>query len=132
MKKIKSMFDIKNNSINKLSYSDIETISKESVNTTFTKLTKLFKNSDMTEDGILDIVSITFIIEALTLSELMRDERLSDLEQEQVESLALELYLTLEKEKSEGGGYIQLCDAVNHIIDKHLSRIGKETSDAKH
>ena len=119
------MSNKKINALNKVSFVDIEKVSNEIVNPTYIKLTKLFKDSTMREDDILNLVRIIFVIEALILTDLMRDERLNDLDKDEVESLALELYLTLEKERSIGGGYMQLCDASNNILDEHLSRVEK-------
>ncbi len=130
-KNYEASLDAKTNAISELSFANIEKISNETINTTFIKLSKLFESSAMTEDGILDILNIISVVKSLILSDLMRDECLNDLDQEQAESLALELYLTLEKERCGGWGYVQLCDASNHIIERHLSEI-YDDSTARH
>lgn len=75
---------------------------------------------------IIDLVGITFVLEALILSEKIRDFRLTNLEQGQVKSLAIELYLSVEKMRNEGEGYMEMGDATNQIISKHLSAIPPE------
>jgi len=75
----------------------------------------------LTQDEILDLVGVTFVIEALILSENMRDARLTDLDQGQVENLTSELYHSLEIMRSAGEGYIEMSDSANNSIDKHLS-----------
>ena len=75
-----------------------------------------------------DVIYIAFVIEALILSENMRDERLTYLDQEDVEQLTMELYLHVDKLRGEGEGYMEMGDAANNIIDKHLSHIDAETS----
>ena len=75
----------------------------------------------MTEDRILDSVGVSFIIETLILSEKMRDKRLTDLDQDKVESLATELYHYVEIMRSDGEGYLEICNSANNIIENILS-----------
>lgn len=77
----------------------------------------VFENFKATDNGA---VAITFIIEALILSEKMRDERLTNLDQEEVENLSRELYTTLETMRSKWEGYFEMTEAVNSIIEEYL------------
>ncbi len=128
MKKNNSSVDVKMDAISNLSINDIEKAASINNDMPLVRLTRLFKGSAMTENEIMDLVGITFVLEALILSEKMRDTRLTDLEQDQVENLAMELYLHVDKLRGEGEGYWEMGDAANNIIDKHLSRIDAETS----
>lgn len=67
------------------------------------------------------LTEITFVIESLILSEKMRDPRLTNLDQDDVENLAKALYLTMEHMRSEGNGYMEMTDAANKIIDERLN-----------
>ncbi len=75
-----------------------------------------------------DVIYIAFVIEALILSDNMRDKRLTYLDQEDVEKLAMDLYLNVDKMREEGDGYMEMGDAADNIIDKHLSHIDAEAS----
>jgi hypothetical protein len=50
----------------------------------------------------------------------LRDHRLTQLSQEEVEPLAHELYLALEQRRSWGDGYYEMGDIANEIILKYL------------
>ena len=104
-----------------ISFNDIDEISKSDIRGTILRLEKLFNRNDMTKDKILDLVGTIFVIESLILNDFMRDERLSDLNEHDVEKLAFNLYLTLEKERLGGGGYYRLCDAADNIFDEYFS-----------
>ena len=127
MENIGSSLDVKIDAINELETSDIEKAANDNQSRPFTRLVKLFEDSAMTENEILDLVGITFVLEALILSEKMRDEKLTNLSQEEVEDLSLELYLSLERKRGIGDSYSEMCEIANKIIRKHLSLLKKRS-----
>ena len=112
---------IKVEAIAKLKTSDIEKVLDEDHDNIYKRLMKLFKDDDLTKEEILDLVGIIFVIESLILSERMRDVKLTNLEQGEVENLAMELYLVVERRRSRGDGYGEMCEIANEVISKHLS-----------
>ena len=124
MEKSKICLDEKIDAINKLSLNKIKEFARENEEKVSTQLTKLFKDQDclITEENILDLVGTIFLIESLILSEKMRDKRLTDLDQNGVENLAMELYLSIEQKRSSGHGYTEMGVVANNIIDEHLSK----------
>ena len=115
--------DVKIEAISELKTSDVAIVANENKSRPYEKLTYLFKGSEITEEEILDLVGILFILESLILSEKMRDVELTNLDQGQVENLAMELFLLLERKRSRGNGYSEMCETANEVISKHLSSI---------
>lgn len=126
MENNKSSLDVKIDAINELETSDIEKAANDNQSRPYKRLVKLFEDSAMTENEILDLVGITFVLETLILSEKMRDKKLTDLSTKQVENLTMELYLSLERRRSYGDAYSEMRELANEVISKHLSYIDKD------
>ena len=114
-----SSSDIKVDAISSLSTAGIK--KEAGVDIEITRLIKLFKCYAITEKKVLDLVCVAFVLEALILTEKMRDFRLTDLEKKEVENIAIELYQSIEEMRNEMEGDIGICKAADKIIEKQLS-----------
>ena len=119
---MKTYLDNTIDTVNKVSLNEIKKHARDNGKKVSRKLTELFKDCAITEEDTSYLVGIIFVLESLILSEKMRDTRLTDLAQNEVENLAMELYLSMEQRRSNGNGYMEMCVVANNIIDEHLSR----------
>ncbi len=89
----------------------------------FEKLEKVYEGIPMTHSELKDLQILLFVIEAIILSEGMRDERLTDLNQDEVENMAFEIYLKVGVIRSQlgGCGYMEMGEGTNEVIKEHLS-----------
>ncbi len=86
------------------------------------KILSLYADIPMTHDQLKDIQFLLFVLEAIVLSDGMRDKRLSNLDQSQLEDLVFDLFFSVEIERCELAGYGEMGDVANEVIEKHLSR----------
>ncbi len=86
------------------------------------KIQSLYRGIPMTHSQLKDIQFLLFVLEAIVLSDGIRDKRLSDLGQSQLEDLVFDLFFSVEIERCELAGYGEMGDVANEVIEKHLSR----------
>lgn len=86
------------------------------------KLEKIYEDVPISRSDLVSLQILLVVIESIIQSEGMRDERLTDLNQEELEDMALEMYLKIEVIGSlYGYSYGDMGKCVNEVIKKRLS-----------
>ena len=86
------------------------------------KLEKIYEDVPISRSELIRLKLLLFAIESIIQSEGMRNEKLTNLNQEELEDMALEMYLKIGLIGSlDGYSYIDMGECVNEVIRKRLS-----------